>query len=297
MITIRGGAASLIAGGLLLAPVPSLAQCPTADCDPALLARRILDAPRLLGSPPVIDGRLDEPVWETASRATGFVQSRPRPAAPATLPSEARVMVDEEALYVGLRYFDPDPAKIQAPLARRDDETTSDWAFVEIDSRHDRRTGFSFGINPRGLQVDGLWLSDTVYDPSWNAVWEGAAHTDERGWTAEFRIPFSQLAFSLPPGAEELTWGINFYRYNPSRGESSNWSPRYSSLGGIVSNFNDLRVPAPARVRRFEVTPYFYFVRLTSGPGTSVWTKARSGRNEKGGRLFPVIARPPSTAK
>ena len=248
--------AAILAGGLLLAPALSVAQCPTNDCDPALLVRRTLEAPRLQGSPPVIDGLLDDPAWSQATLATGFTQNRPRPAAPASLPSEARVLVDEEALYVGLRYFDPDPAKIQGPLARRDDETTSDWAFVEIDSRHDRRTGFSFGVNPRGLQVDGLWLSDTAYDPSWNAVWQSAARVDERGWTAEFRIPFSQLAFSLPPDAGELTWGINFYRYNPSRGESSNWSPRYSGLGGVVSNFNDLRVPAPARVRRLEITPY-----------------------------------------
>ncbi len=256
MTTTCRAAIVIITVGLWLAPVPSAAQCPTPDCDPALLARRTLTAVRLRGVAPVIDGRLDEPVWAGAALATEFSQSRPRPAAPATLRSEARVLVDEQALYIALRYFDPEPAKILAPLARRDDETTSDWAFVEIDSRHDRRTGFSFGVNPRGLQVDGLWLDDVAYDTSWNGVWESAAHIDEQGWTAEYRIPFSQLAFNLPPDAVELTWGINFYRYNPSRGESSNWSPRYSSLGGVVSRFNDLRVPAPSRVRRLEMTPY-----------------------------------------
>jgi len=249
-------ASIVLAAGPSLAPATSAAQCPTPDCDPALLARRTLTAVRLRGVAPVIDGRLDEPVWADAALATGFIQSRPRPAAPATLRSEARVLVDEQALYVALRYFDPEPARILAPLARRDDETTSDWAFVEIDSRLDRRTGFSFGVNPRGLQVDGLWLDDVAYDTSWNGVWESAARMDEQGWTAELRIPFSQLAFNLPPGGGELTWGINFYRYNPSRGESSNWSPRYSGLGGVVSYFNDLRLPAPARVRRLEVTPY-----------------------------------------
>ncbi|HKE20526.1 MAG TPA: DUF5916 domain-containing protein, partial [Kofleriaceae bacterium] len=79
---------------------------------------------------------------------------------------------------------------------------------------------------------------------------------DERGWTAEFRIPFSQLAFNLPAGAASLTWGINFYRYSPAHRESSNWSPRYRGLRGIVSNFNDIVVPAPSRVVRFEATPY-----------------------------------------
>jgi hypothetical protein len=237
--------------------------CPTDGCDPALLARRSLAAARISGEPPVIDGRLDEPAWSQAPVATGFTQNRPRPGAPASLRSEARVLVDGEAIYVGLTYFDPEPAKIQAPLARRDDETVSDWAFVEIDSRHDRRSGFSFGVNPRGVQVDGLWVDDIVYDPSWNAVWEGAARVSSDGWTVEVRIPFSQLAFSLPPtaagagaGTGELVWGINFYRNSPSRGESSNWSPRYPGLGGVVSRFNDLHLPSPSRVHRFEVTPY-----------------------------------------
>lgn len=241
---------------LAAAAAAAAAPCPKPGCDPALLERRTLTALRLDGPPPVIDGRLDEPAWSRAEVATGFVVNTPRPGMPSPLRSEARVLADQEALYIGLTYYDPEPAKIQAPYARRDDETISDWAFVEIDSRHDRRSGFSFGVNPKGVQVDGLWTNDIQYDPSWNAVWEGTARVDARGWTVEVRIPFSQLAFSLPPGAAEMTWGINFYRNSPGRGESSNWSPRYPSLGGVVSHFNDLRLPAPARVRRLEATPY-----------------------------------------
>jgi hypothetical protein len=232
------------------------ATCPTAACDPARLARRTLRAVRLQGPAPAIDGVLDDGAWRNAALATGFVESRPRPAAAAGLESEARVLVDDQALYVALTYLDPRPETIQAPLARRDDETTSDWAFVEIDSRYDRRSSFSFGVNPRGVQVDGLWFGDTLYDFSWNAVWEAAARPTAEGWTAEFRIPFSQLAFSLPAGSAELLWGVNFYRFSPGHGESSNWSPRYSGLGGIVSNFNDLVVPAPPSVRRLEATPF-----------------------------------------
>lgn len=232
------------------------AQCPTKACNPALLARRTLIATRISGTPPTIDGHLDEPAWAEAPVATDFVESTPRPAAPAGLRSEARVLADAQAIYVALTFFDPQPERIQAPLARRDDETTGDWAFVEIDSRYDRRTAFSLGINPRNVQVDGLWLSDIDYDTSWDGVWQSAANIDDRGWTAEFRIPFSQLSFRLPPEGGEMVWGINFYRYSPGHGESSNWSPRYRGLGGIVTNFNDLRVPAPPRVQRFEVTPY-----------------------------------------
>ncbi|HEX4964620.1 MAG TPA: DUF5916 domain-containing protein [Thermoanaerobaculia bacterium] len=276
--------AALLSGLILGAfAVQANPQCPTDGYDPALLARRSVSAVRISGAPPVIDGRLDEPVWSQAPVATGFTQNRPRPGAPSSLRSEARVLVDSEAIYVGLTYFDPEPAKILAPLARRDDETISDWAFVEIDSRHDRRSGFSFGINPRGVQVDGLWADDVVYDPSWNAVWEGAARVSSDGWTVEYRIPFSQLAFSLPPDARELVWGINFYRNSPSRGESSNWSPRYPGLGGVVSHFNDLHLPAPSRVHRFEATPYVAPRLGNDGPGGERKSSVRAGADLKVG--------------
>jgi hypothetical protein len=273
--------------GLLLGALATQAEtlpCPTEGCDPALLARRSLTAVRINGERPVIDGRLDEPAWSPAPVAAGFTQNRPRPGAPSVLRSEARVLVDDEAIYIGLTYFDPEPAKILAPLARRDDETISDWSFVEIDSRHDRRSGFSFGVNPRGVQVDGLWVDDIVYDPSWNAVWESAARMNADGWTVEVRIPFSQLAFSLPPGDRtEMIWGINFYRNSPARGESSNWSPRYPGLGGVVSRFNDLHLPAPARVHRFEVTPYVAPRIGNDGPEGDRKSSVRAGADLKVG--------------
>jgi len=172
------------------------------------------------GDVPVVDGRLDDAVWERAEAATGFVESQPHPGSAASLASEARVAVDHDAIYVALRYDDPEPDRIVAPLARRDDETTSDWAFVEIDPRHDRRSGFSFGVNPRGVQVDGAWLGDVLYDVTWNAVWEAAARIGPRGWTAEFRIPFSQLPFSLQASPHSPT---------PSKNKTPQPSARFLS--------------------------------------------------------------------
>jgi hypothetical protein len=271
----------------MLPLIALLASTTTIAYPPAILEHRSLQAARV-STPPTIDGRLDEPVWATAPAATDFVQSSPRPKAVSSYLSEARVLVDDNALYVGLRYTDPTPDTIQAPLLRRDYETTSDWAFVEIDSRFDRRSGFSFGVNPAGVQCDGSWSNDINYDGTWNGVWEAAAHVDERGWTAEFRIPFSQLAFRLPPDAKELVWGINFYRRTPTHGETSNWSPRYAGLGGIVSHFNDLHVPAPPRVRRLEVTPYTASQRGGDAAVRTTGDFELGGSRERAGADFKV---------
>jgi len=218
---------------------------------------RIIAAVRLSGRAPRIDGRLDEPAWCLAQPATDFIQGSPAPGAIATLPTSARILFDDDAIYVALRLADPHPDSIVAPYPRRDDETTSDWAFVEIDSRFDRRSGFSFGVNPRGVQVDGTWADDVTYDTGWNGVWEAAASIDSAGWSAEFRIPYSQMALAGNQEGQPLVWGINFYRYTPHRGESSNWSPRLPSVVGIISHFNQLRsLVVPPRRAAFEALPY-----------------------------------------
>jgi hypothetical protein len=160
-------------------------------------------------------------------------------------------------VYVAVRLFDPSPDSVLAPYPRRDDENTSDWVFVEVDTRFDRRSGYSFGLNPRGVQVDGTWSNDVDYDVAWNGVWSGAARIDSAGWAAEYRIPWSQVALGRSTVGAPLTWGINVYRYTPHRGESDNWSPRLPTVVGIVSHFNQLQgLTVPRHSRSLELVPY-----------------------------------------
>jgi hypothetical protein len=253
----------------LLAALPAMSQStegcwkhslPTttdASRTAAAAALRSVRAEPVLGATPVIDGRLAEDAWCRALPASDFVQTSPAPGALATLPSTARILFDDAAVYVAVQLSDPHPDSIVAPFPRRDDEVTSDWVFVEIDTRFDRRSGFSFGLNPRGVQVDGTWWNDVTYDPAWNGVWQGAAVMTADGWTAEFRIPFSQLALARVASGDALTWGLNIYRYTPHRGESSNWSPRLPSVIGVVSQFNHLEgIVAPPRSIPVELLPY-----------------------------------------
>jgi uncharacterized protein DUF5916/cellulose/xylan binding protein with CBM9 domain len=218
---------------------------------------RVLHAIALSGNQPVIDGQLGDAVWCDAPADSDFVQSSPNPGALATLPALVRVMYDDEAVYVAVRLFDPSPDSVLAPYPRRDDETTSDWVFVEVDTRFDRRSGYSFGLNPRGVQVDGTWANDVDYDAAWNGVWSGAARIDSAGWAAEYRIPWSQVALGRSAVGAPLTWGINVYRYTPHRGESDNWSPRLPTVVGVVSHFNQLQgLTVPPHSGSLELVPY-----------------------------------------
>ncbi len=211
-----------------------------------------------------VDGRADEPVWATADVATDFVQFQPAEGEPATERTEARVVYGEDALYVFMHAYEPDPALVVGQLTRRDQESYSDLLGVAIDSYFDRRTAFHFAVNPVGVKHDIYRFDDTAEDSGWDAVWDVATARTSDGWSAEFRIPYSQLRFRA---ADEQAWGINFQRQIARKQEENVWAPTTRSDGAVVSRFGELRglrgLSAP---NRMEVLPYT-LASLQRAPG------------------------------
>ncbi|WP_396214191.1 DUF5916 domain-containing protein [Gemmatimonas sp.] len=230
-----------------------------------LLATRLDAQPVLraqwLTSPLQLDGRLDEPVWRTAPVATNFVQRIPRNGDAATQRSEVRIVYDANAVYVGVRNFDSAPDSIAQQLGRRDaDDLYSDWFYVGFDSYGDKRTAFVFGVNPRGVLNDFYITNDDIdnADGSWDAVWNVIARIDSAGWTAEFRIPLSQLRYDVAGAVGAVRpWGLNFSRTVARGGEDSYWAPTPADAPGFVSRFGTLvgldSLRAPSRT---EFIPY-----------------------------------------
>ncbi len=224
--------------------------------DPSLWnrARPVLEATPAGEETPSLDGRLAEAVWRRAAPATGFTQYEPAPGAPASQRTEARVLYGDDALYVAIRSWDTSPDSIVGQLTRRDQESYSDEVAVVIDSYFDRRTAFHFQVNPKGVKTDIYRFDDTQEDRGWDAVWDVATSQDAEGWTAEFRIPYSQLRFR--EGAEQ-TWGINFMRRIARSQETVVWAPTSREDAAIVSRMGELvglsNVQTPARM---EITPY-----------------------------------------
>ncbi|HEV3051937.1 MAG TPA: carbohydrate binding family 9 domain-containing protein, partial [Longimicrobium sp.] len=235
----------LLMGATLLAP---------ADTTP----RKTIAAYRLAPgqAAPAIDGRLDDAAWAQAPVATDWVQIEPNAGQPASHRSEARLVYDAGAVYVAIRAFDPAPDSIASQLGRRDDgDIYSDWLHVVLDSYHDRRTAYRFTVNPRGVKQDAFHFDDGNEDEGWDAVWDAAATVDSAGWSAEFRIPLSQLRFK--PQEAGQTWGLNFAREVARTDEQTAWSPMFpnqpgfSSQLGTLTGLQGLRAP-----RRLELLPY-----------------------------------------
>src|SRR6185437_10601734 len=224
---------AMVVVGSVAASSAAIAQTPAPP-------RQLLRAVRRQ-TPIKLDGRLNEPAWSIAPIATGFVQSYPKPGAPATDPTEVRVLYDNDALYVGVHMTDAHPDSIAAQLARRDPTGIySDWVHVGIDSYHDRRTAYLFSVNPVGVNRDAFEYNDNSEDANWDAVWDVATSIDSTGWTAEYRIPFSQLRFSSIDSDAERTWGFEVLRDVARRNERDAWAPWRPEDNALVSRFGDL---------------------------------------------------------
>ena len=183
------------------------------------------------------DGRLTEPSWASAEPVTAFYQQTPEQGVAATMKSDFRILFDDDALYIGARLYDAAPESIQANLGRRDASLPADRISVYIDPYHDKRSGYLFVVNAAGHKVDGVLFNDGVQDLTWDGVWEGRSDRDSLGWTAELRIPFSQMRFQ---SEAQPVWGINFKRVIVRRAEESlvTYTPRDGA--GFVSRFPDL---------------------------------------------------------
>ncbi len=256
----------LLAALLLAAPVSAqttVQPSPSDTLPPGVLAGldaadsapRTLDAIAIEPAAVDLDGVLDEPAWSTAPAATGFVQLRPSAGDPASERTEARVLYDDKAVYVGMRMHDSQADRINTHLGRRDSGLESDWAMVAFDSYHDERTAFLFQVSAAGVLSDALLYDDVNEDDSWDAVWDAAVSRDVDGWTAEFRIPLSQLRFAASEG--EQTWGVEFSRKHFRTSEQTFWAPLDPEANGVVSQFGKLMSLRGLRApRQLELQPY-----------------------------------------
>ena len=248
---------SLILATLVSAALPAAAQqttpastvkmTPHSEAPTAVAARR--------NGAVHIDGKLDEPAWQAATPITSFTQSDPHEGQPSSERTEARVLIDDDAIYVGMRLYDSDPKGVQSQLARRDESIEGDLVELSFDSYHDHLSGYIFRLTPAGARRDATLSSNGGQDNSWDAVWEGSATVDAEGWTAEFRIPLSQLRYN--PNRAEQIWGMQLARKINRKGEISSWSFTPKNEQGGIHRFGHLtglgRLASP---RHMELVPY-----------------------------------------
>jgi len=187
---------------------------------------------------PSIDGNLADSIWESAEWATNFIEVNPDENTDPSEQTKFKILYDQKHLYIALKALDSEPETITNRLSRRDG-FVGDRINVLIDSYHDLRTGFLFTVTAAGVRGDEFITDNgNNIDASWNPIWSAKALIDNEGWTAEMKIPLSQLRFSNDPNQ---VWGLNVVRNYFKNNELSAWNRIPIGAAGWVSEAGKLK--------------------------------------------------------
>jgi len=233
------------------------------------IVKEYTTAPLLVGESINIDGLLTDIAWDNVIWDGNFTIFEPNNGKSPSQTTKFKITYDAKYLYVAIKCLDSVPDSIEKRLARRDN-FAGDWIEINIDSYNDKRTGFSFNVSAAGVKGDEFISQNGDYlDASWNPIWYTATNIDETGWTAEMKIPFSQLKF----GAErEQIWGLQLKRRLFRAEEKSLWQPVLLQAPGWVSEFGvlkglmDIQPQKQLEIQPFLVNQYDTYQAQTGNP-------------------------------
>jgi len=238
---------------LITALAVAVPVCGFAQSAPTKTAR----ATRVVGEAPRIDGDLGDHAWAQATVIADFVQKIPVEGAAPSVATEVRLLYDDHGLYVGARLRRGDPQAIRTSITRRDGESDAEVFTVSLDPYLDRRTAYSFSVSSGGVRGDAYHSQDSEdsgREAQFDPIWTARTRIDAEGWTAEMRIPFSQLRFNA---ASEQTWGLELTRNIADRSERIQWVLIPVSAAGFASHFGRLEgIAGIPPARRLELMPY-----------------------------------------
>ncbi|MGC9354673.1 MAG: DUF5916 domain-containing protein [Mariniphaga sp.] len=235
-----------------------------------------------------IDGKLVEPAWQSADWDDHFTQFQPHEGKQPYQQTEFALLYDEHNVYVAIKALDKSPDSISIRMTRRD-LIDGDQVGIAFDTYLDRRTAFLFAVSAAGVKADWVMSNDGENeDLTWDPIWWVKTNKTDFGWTAEMRIPLTQLRFNKD---EEQMWGLQVFRQIFRTEELSFWQPMKRGGSGKVSQFgnmNGLKNIQPkntidimpyivARTERFETEPDNPFRKTGKDNGFNAGVDAKIG--------------------
>ncbi len=212
-------------------------------------------------TPPVIDGKLADPVWQSALQVTAFKTFQPDYGREPSDKTIGYAAYDKENLYFAFRCFDSSPQKIKATLTRRDNIFQEDFASVILDTFYDKQGGYGFIVNPLGVQGDGMMDISGNLDESHDMIWYSKGTIDEQGYTVEFKIPFKSIRF---PARKKITMGIFFLRQTMRYSEYGIFPEVSPDKGSLLTQSLPVAVSDIKYKRIVELLPAFTHSRKSS---------------------------------
>jgi len=252
--------------------LPSFAFAQQTSTPPAITAGKL--DPSAEG--PVIDGRVNDAVWQSVAPYSTFTQQDPIEGAPASEKTEVRVLVGKGNVYIGIIAFDSDPSKIIVSQSRRDASLSeTDSVVMVFDTFNDNQNAFVFGTNPLGIEYDGQVAREgqtsgvsvgggggggtqrggiSAFNPNWDGDWTVRSQITERGWETEMSIPLKTLRYQT---GDNQTWGFNVLRNIRHKNEQVYLAPIPRGFDiyrvSLAAKMNGLALPAR---RDIKLIPY-----------------------------------------
>ncbi|HZD85359.1 MAG TPA: DUF5916 domain-containing protein, partial [Gemmatimonadaceae bacterium] len=243
----------------------------------------------------VVDGFLNEPVWQQADVLTGFSEFSPQDGIPSADSTQVLVWYSPTAMYFGIRAFEPHGA-VHATLADRDKIASDDNVQILLGTFHDHRQAYVFGVNPFGVQMDGTiveqgqvltggWtptLSGRVApDLSQDFVFSSKGRLTDYGYEIEIRIPLKSLKYQ---SGDEQSWDLNIVREVQHSGHEDSWVPAKRSNTSFLAQSGTLDgLTGLTRGLVLDVNPSVT-EKVTGGPGPNGWGYDRASP-QLGGRV------------
>lgn len=229
----------------------------------AMAANEPIEIP-LIDHPPTLDGKLNDPIWETAARFQNFVSFKPDYGKSASEETIVYACSDRENFYFAARCFQKDASQIKGTVTKRDNIFGDDWLAVNIDTFSDEQNAYGFIVNPLGIQGDGMVDADGEIDGNHDMIWYSQGIIDDKGYTIEMKIPFKSIRF---PIETKVKMGIWLVRNIVRTSEYVSFPELSPEKGATLSQIQPILVKDMKYQRIVEVLPAFTHSRLRDHEG------------------------------
>lgn len=218
----------------------------------AKVVRQPVTVPKFSASP-VIDGKLDDEMWKQAAVLKDLIQTGPGDNIASTKPTEVYLGYDEKNFYIAFKCWD-EKDKIRASVAQRDGVFGEDNIRFWLDTYDDKQRAYVFGLNPLGIQQDGIYTEGRGADFNVDVLFESKGVIEDWGWSVEAKIPFKSLRYTAGKGK---FWGFNAARnIDRLNDEFDSWVPLPRDNPGFLSQFGKITgLDEIKSERTFEIIP------------------------------------------
>ena len=210
----------------------------------------------VVATPPVLDGKLDDPIWTDATRA--WPLTLPAGATPREK-TDAWMAMSGTTLYLGMRCQDSAIGELKAGVTEHDGPVYGDDCVeILLDTKRDRKTYYHLVVNALGTRFD----AGPGRDIAWNHAWEAKTHRGADFWSVEVALPLA--AFSPSPELSNV-WGVNLCRSNHKAGEFSSTAVPESAIFHCPALFPGARISDDAFAQMLVVPEALELMRTPEG--------------------------------